>query len=105
HRALPACAGCHTLLEPIGFAFESYDAIGRFRATEGGRPVDSSGQLVGTADADGPLADAVDLSRRLAQSQDVRGCVAKQWYRYALGRNDSDADACVLARIGDSVAR
>jgi hypothetical protein len=105
HRAVPACAGCHGLLEPIGFALEGYDAIGRFRTMDGGRPVDSSGQLVGTTDADGPLADAVDLSRRLAQSQDTRACVTKQWYRYALGRRESDADSCVLARVDDAIAR
>ena len=46
HRANPACASCHKMFDPIGFALESFDAAGRYRATEFGRPMDLSGQFV-----------------------------------------------------------
>jgi len=45
HRANPACAGCHKLMDPIGFSLENYDAVGRWRTTEGGVPVDAAGSL------------------------------------------------------------
>ena len=103
HREDPACAGCHQLMDPIGFAFETYDAAGRWTDVgPDGEPVDATGELVGTRDADGPLDGAVELSARLAESQEVRECVTEQWFRYALGRQPTEADACsvheVLAR-------
>ena len=45
HRANPACAGCHKLMDPVGFALENYDAVGRWRTTEDGKPIDASGGL------------------------------------------------------------
>ena len=45
HRASPACAGCHRLMDPIGFALENYDAVGRWRTAEAGIPIDASGEL------------------------------------------------------------
>jgi hypothetical protein len=45
HRANPACAGCHKLMDPVGFSLENYDAVGRWRTAEDGKPIDSSGGL------------------------------------------------------------
>ena len=45
HRANPVCANCHRLMDPIGFALENYDAIGRWRSAEAGLPIDTSGEL------------------------------------------------------------
>ena len=45
HRANPVCANCHRLMDPIGFALENYDAIGRWRSVEAGLPIDTSGEL------------------------------------------------------------
>ena len=45
HRANPACAGCHQLMDPVGFAFENYDAVGRWRITEEGTPIDAVGGM------------------------------------------------------------
>ena len=45
HRANPACAGCHRLMDPVGFALENYDAVGRWRTSEAGTPIDASGTL------------------------------------------------------------
>jgi hypothetical protein len=96
HRESGVCGRCHKLIDPIGFGFEAYDAIGRFRQTENDKPVDATGTIVGTDDLDGDFDGAVDLARRLAGSRQVRRCYVRQWFRFALGREESEADACSL---------
>jgi hypothetical protein len=98
HRVMPACATCHELFDPIGFAFENYDAIGRYRAQEaGGQPIDTAIQVTGTRELDGPVASAVELLHKIATAGEVRDCIARQWMRFALGRLESDDDAASLA--------
>ena len=89
------CSTCHSVINPVGFAFEHYDAIGRWQNHElqTGLPIDSTGRLQGS-DVDGDLADALDLSRRLARSERVRGCFADRWMTRALGEKPGTADAC-----------
>src|SRR4029077_1476644 len=53
HRANPTCAGCHKAMDPIGFALESFDGIGRFRQTEEGAPIDTTGTLFNGTEVDG----------------------------------------------------
>jgi hypothetical protein len=101
HTADPSCAGCHNLIDPLGFGLENYDSIGAFRTMEGDLPVDASGELIAT-DIDGPFDGAVELAGRLVQSQQVRQCVAQQWFRFALGRGDAEEDACTMERLYDS---
>lgn len=93
--AEPYCAGCHKLINGIGLGLEGYDAIGAFRETENGLPVDQSGEVVGT-DVAGTFDGGVELAHKLAQSQQVQDCVATQWFRYSLGRLEGTADACTL---------
>jgi hypothetical protein len=86
HSADPACAGCHNLIDSVGFAFESYDGIGRFVK---GR--DSSGSV----DLDGmPRAfkSARELADLMAGSDEAARCVATHWLRYGLGRRETPAD-------------
>jgi hypothetical protein len=92
HRDRPDCAACHSLFDPLGFAFETFDAIGRYRTTENGKPIDAHSEITATRALDGPVKDAVDLAGKLATSDEVRECVARQWLRFALGRVESDAD-------------
>jgi hypothetical protein len=99
HRTDESCAGCHRLMDPIGFGFERYDAIGLWRETEGGLPIDDSGEIAGSRDADGPFQGAVELSHRLARSTEARECFATQWFRFGLGRAETEADACTLAQV------
>ncbi|HEY6509868.1 MAG TPA: DUF1592 domain-containing protein [Vicinamibacterales bacterium] len=54
HRANPACAGCHKIMDPIGLSLENFDAVGRWRTTDEGVPVDASGQLVDGTAINGP---------------------------------------------------
>jgi hypothetical protein len=95
HRSDPSCSSCHELMDKLGYAFESYDGIGRYRTMERGQPVDDSGAIVGT-DVDGPVKGAAELAHRLAQSKQVQTCVATQWFRYAFGRLQTEVDKCVL---------
>jgi hypothetical protein len=98
------CArGCHQLMDPIGFAFEHYDGIGRYRDMDNGKLVDSSGTLK-LDGADVTFKDAVELSRALATSDTVRSCFAKQWFRFAFGRLETQGDASSLTSIQNAFA-
>ena len=97
------CSGCHSLINPLGFAFEHFDAIGRWRADEDGRAIDASGELNGT-DVDGPFSGAVELGERIAGSETAATCMALQWFRFGLGREETDYDSCSLAEIESNFA-
>jgi hypothetical protein len=96
HTSVAFCAACHQMFDPMGYAFEHYDAIGRYRDQENGTPIDSSGAIVGTESSDGPVANAIELSARLAASPEVHACFTRQAYRFTVGRKETDADACAL---------
>jgi hypothetical protein len=103
HDQNPCAQGCHMLMDPIGYAFEHYDGIGRYRTMDNNQPVDSSGM----ATIDGvvtPFADAIELTRLLSTSNSVRGCFAKQWFRFAVGRSETDGDAPSLASVAAAFA-
>jgi hypothetical protein len=100
----PACAACHKALDGLGFGFQAYDALGQFRTSEAGRPVDAHGEIYGTRDVDGPFDGALDLSQKLAGSQQVRHCVAAHWMRYALAGATSGAEACAANTLGQTLA-
>jgi hypothetical protein len=102
HRAAPQCASCHELMDTLGYAFESFDDIGRYRTTENGVPIDDSASLVGTGDSDGSFKGPIELGRRLAKSQQVQQCVATQWFRYAMGRTETALDQCTMDHVFQS---
>jgi hypothetical protein len=96
HRTDPSCSACHQMMDPTGFGFEHYDALGAWRTVDGAFPVDAVGGLSGTDDTDGPFDGALALGARLAASQQVRRCLATQWFRSALGRGERDEDNASL---------
>ncbi|HNN95894.1 MAG TPA: DUF1592 domain-containing protein [Pseudomonadota bacterium] len=100
HVADPACAGCHTRIDGVGFGFEEFDGIGAYRTTENGQPVDTRGTLMGTFEIDGDYVGVSELSRRLADSQLLARCFLRQSYRYAMGQIEPDGDD--LASLGAS---
>jgi hypothetical protein len=104
HELDPVCATCHKRIDGIGFGFEAYDALGRFRTMDGPHPVDASGRL-GGSDVDGPFNGAVELSERLARSKQVEACMATQWFRFAFGRDEVYDDRCTLERLSQSFSR
>lgn len=99
HRADPACAGCHATLDPIGLAFEHYDAIGAWRGSEFGELIDAAGELP-TGES---FADVRELATVLADDPRFARCVATKVLTYALGREllpaDDDALGDVHARF------
>jgi hypothetical protein len=99
HRAAPQCASCHQLMDKLGYGFEAFDDIGRYRTTENGVAIDDSGEVIGTGDADGPFKGAVELGRRLAKSETVQQCAATQWFRYAMGRTETPLDTCTMDNV------
>lgn len=90
-----SCSSCHRQFDPIGFGMEEMDGIGRYRTTENGLPVDSTGELSGT-DVDGPFEGVAQLSRKLAQSKMLEACVVKHFFRFATARAAEAADAGVV---------
>jgi len=103
HDKDQACAGCHRLMDPVGFSFEHYDGIGAYRAADQGHPVDASGTLIGS-DVDGDYVGAVALAAKLAASQEVKDCVATQWFRYAMGRGETLEDQCSVGQLKQAFA-
>jgi hypothetical protein len=98
------CASCHHTIDGVGFGFEHYDAIGKWRDTEKNLPINAKGWISGTRDANGDFDGAVELGQRLAKSTQVSDCVASQWYRYSLGLGAADVNSCDLAPVAKAFA-
>ncbi len=96
HSSDPACKVCHRMIDGVGFAFEHFDAIGRYRATENGAPIDASGEIAGL-DGDNRMHDGlVELAQLLADSREAPACFATNAYRFALGTLETESMACDL---------
>ncbi len=74
------CTGCHSLINPVGFAFEHYDTMGRFRLEDQGLPVDSSGTFLTMT-----YADAVEFMADLAVDDQVQRCFTRKWLVFGMG--------------------
>ena len=86
------CAACHhTVINPAGFAFENYDALGRYRTTESGQPVDAADSYAFPSGAKS-FQDGVEFSRLLAQSTEVHQCYARGWFTFLEGRSPKPED-------------
>jgi len=113
HLSNESCASCHSLIDPIGFGFEKFDAIGQRRdrqklvfrpsRAEKGAPestveldLDTSGQVAGIPDS--AFASPRDLGRILAGSAQCQECVVKQVFRWAAGRHETAADRLVIRK-------
>jgi hypothetical protein len=96
HRANPACASCHDVMDPVGFSLENFDAVGRWRATEQGKPVDASGGL-----SDGSTFTGVAALERglLARPELFAGTLAEKLLTFALGRGVESYDAPAIRQI------
>ena len=96
HRANPACASCHNPMDPLGFALENYDAVGRWRTADGGELIDPSGEL-----ADGThVAGVSDLEQALLDRPELfAGALAEKLLTFALGRGVERHDAPAVRKI------
>ena len=97
HRRNPACASCHAVMDPLGFALEQYDAIGRWRTMDGGQPVDSTGAMPDGRPIDGPRG-LRDLMLGPRQGEFVR-TVTEKLLTYATGRGVEPYDKPAVRRI------
>jgi len=96
HRENPACASCHDTLDPLGFGFENFDAIGRWREKSEGKPVQAGGTLPGGESFSGPV-ELVQILRK--REQDFAELVTKKMLTYALGRGLELPDSCTVDDI------
>lgn len=102
HMSAPACMGCHASMDGIGFALEKLDWLGRYREAENGVAVnDSSTFPLGTSEV--TVQGAPELGRVLSESVDVPACVSRQWLRYALGVNETQAVACLVRDLSEEL--
>jgi hypothetical protein len=101
HRTNPECAGCHSRMDPIGFAFEHFDAIGAYREKdESGLTIDSASEVDGEA-----VATAADMGALVASLPEVGACIARRFYEHAGAHLAGDGDeGSVEALVGDFVA-
>lgn len=95
------CGGCHVQLDPIGLSFDSFDALGKRLSGN----IDVSGNLNNAGDLTGEFSGAEQLADLLADSNDVRECVGRQWFRYAFGRIEGNADACTYADVAGTLGK
>jgi hypothetical protein len=102
HRANPVCAACHTIMDPIGFSLENFDAIGAWRTEDGGQPINASGHLVDGTPLDGPASLRQALLRYSDQYVRV---VTERLMTYALGRGVEYYDMPVLRSLDRDAAR
>jgi hypothetical protein len=94
HESQPVCASCHKLIDPLGFPFENYDAVGLYRTSEHwvdpntqmayDTPIDSSGGVLGVS---GTAQNGIELVKLLATSPDIGACFAQNWMVFGYGRS------------------
>jgi hypothetical protein len=105
HATKQPCKSCHTLIDPIGFGFERFDGIGRYREKENGKEIDASGEISSTPGTNGTFDGVRDLGQKLAESDDVKACFARQWVRFAYGVKDEGDMECTAAKAGAEFAQ
>jgi len=96
HRKNVACAGCHKLMDPVGFSLENFDAVGRWRAFEEGRPIDATGGL-----PDGSVFEGVSGLEQALLKRPERfvGTLTEKLLTFALGRGATYYDAPAIRKI------
>jgi len=96
HSVDPSCAVCHDKMDPLGFGLEPFDAVGRHRAEEVGKPIDASGELLGTSATATAFDGPVGLAARLTAAPETAACFVTRVHEYAMGRPGGSRDACML---------
>jgi hypothetical protein len=101
-QEVAACgSACHQRMDPLGFAYEKYDGIGRVRLTDSGLPIDASGRLPSLYGASLPFTDAIDLAGILASLPAAHRCMGSKWLEYMLGRTLTAAEGPSVTGIHD----
>jgi mono/diheme cytochrome c family protein len=101
HRAEPACAGCHARMDPVGFALENYNAVGKWRERDANLPIDASGVLPNGKSFSG----SAELKAILASNKDAFAeCLTEKLLTYALGRGLEGYDRRAVKQITANLA-
>ncbi len=96
-----SCAGCHSLVDPIGFGLENFDIAGRYREHDDGLPeciIEGTGEIVGVGEFNGPG----ELSQLLVDNDYVDACAVKQFVTFAFGRETTNYEAAVLQEMTEA---
>jgi hypothetical protein len=94
HRAVEPCKTCHTLMDPIGLAYENFDGIGAYRTMDAGQVIDASGDLDGV-----PFKDPLELATLLHNNPRVMDCLARNLYRYATGHVETAGEEPAVLQV------
>lgn len=109
HTADPFCKGCHHAIDPVGFGFEHFDAVGGWRTLDAGKPVDAAGDMVDVAavgaGTSAPFASLSELGAILAKSPVARDCHATWWWRFAAGGKERSEDRCAVQALHTAFAQ
>jgi hypothetical protein len=99
HAVEQTCATCHSMMDPIGLAFEHFDALGVYRETDDGAPLDVSGNLDGVA-----FSDARGLTELIAASPQAATCVVRNLYRYATAHVETSGEEPAITKLSEAFA-
>jgi hypothetical protein len=100
-HSMNPCAGCHAIIDPIGFSFEGYDTVGTFRTTDQGKPIDTTGSVTMPWGDSYRFNNAVELITQIAKAPQVQECMTTQWLRYMTGRREVEGEKPSLAVVRD----
>ncbi len=99
HTGSGFCGGCHnTLINPVGFAFEGFDAVGQARTTDNGKPIDTTGQYAFGGELKS-FKNAGELSTLLAESEQAHGCYSANLTEFALARDLAGGDGPLVTAL------
>ena len=101
HRADPACASCHAIMDPIGFALENFDKVGRWRSLDNGLPINTVSEMVDSTYVDGPATLRAAL---LARPDAFMASISERLLTFALGRELDHHDGPAVRRIMQQAA-
>jgi hypothetical protein len=99
---LPACSGCHLSFNPIGYALETFDGMGRHRTTENGVTIDASGTLELSDTTRWTFSGTGEFLGRLSTSDELVTCMAKEWFHFAYGRQGAIEEQPFVDALGGS---
>ena len=101
-----SCPGCHVFMDRIGFGFEHYDGVGKYRTMDNGQTVDSSAVVVSPPSGAEKSFDGIaELATWLAANEDVKRCLVRYWTYYAYGAASWEQDACTYNAVQAEAAQ
>ncbi|MBK9034360.1 MAG: DUF1592 domain-containing protein [Myxococcales bacterium] len=108
HTANPVCAGCHRFIDGLGFGFEQFDPVGRWRTLDAGHPIDATGELrdverLGSGTSM-PYATVPELATLVAASDAATTCFTRQYVRFTRGVRTGLADRCARIAMSERLA-